>query len=301
MNNETITVNDSIRIQQVYTSAFNIPTATPESDGTFKWDHTTLVIVEIEAGGKTGLGYTYSDASAAFMIDRTLKKKITGKNVFDVQSITNFLVGQTRNEGNCGIAMMAISAIDNALWDLKAKILEQPLCNILGKAKDKMLLYGSGGFTNYTDKQLQDQFIDWARQGIECLKMKIGREPEKDVARIEVARNAIGTNARLFVDANGAYTIKQAIDTATKFDEYDVSWFEEPVSSDNLKGLHFVREHIPSKINIAAGEYGYNLPYFKQMLSAKAVDVLQADAFLFALCTSIAFACGTCIAFIPHC
>lgn len=278
MMNETTTISDSIRVQQLNTSAFKIPTASPESDGTLKWDQTTLIVVEIEAGGKTGVGYTYADASAAFLIERSFKKLITGKNVFDIPAMTHFLIQQIRNDGSCGIAMMAVSAIDNALWDLKAKIFEQPLCNLLGRAKDKMLLYGSGGFTNYSNEETQRQFNDWEEEGIEYVKMKIGTDPGKDVERVKAARNAINKKTKIFVDANGAYTIKQAIEKSEQFAELGVCWFEEPVTSDNLDGLHFIREYAPSQINIAAGEYGYNLPYFKQMLSANAVDILQADA-----------------------
>jgi L-alanine-DL-glutamate epimerase-like enolase superfamily enzyme len=278
MNDQTAAINDSIRIKQVHTAAFRIPTASPESDGTLTWNSTTLITTEIEAAGRRGIGYTYADSSAAYLIEHTLKNLLTGKNIFDIPSINRFLSQQIRNNGNCGIAMMAVSAIDSALWDLKAKILEQPLCNVLGKANDKILVYGSGGFTNYSEEQINRQFKNWEELGIEYLKMKIGREPLKDIRRIKATRNAIHKNTKLFVDANGAYTVRQAIEKGNEFDEYDVSWFEEPVPSDDLKGLSFIRQHVPSKINIAAGEYGYNLPYFKQMLSAKAIDVLQADA-----------------------
>ena len=278
MNDETATIPDSIRIQQLQTSAFKIPTATPEADGTLQWDHTTLVLVEIKAGGKTGIGYTYGDASAAFLIDRSLKKLVTGKNIFDIPAITNSLIQRIRNDGDCGIAMMAVSAVDNALWDLKAKILEQPLCVVLGKIRSQMLLYGSGGFTNYSDEQVANQFNHWEESGIKFLKMKIGTEPGRDVERVNAARRMIDKRTKIFVDANGAYTVKQAIEKSKQLVEYGVCWFEEPVRSDNLRGLKFIHERVPSEINIAAGEYGYNLPYFEQMLSSNSVDCLQADA-----------------------
>jgi L-alanine-DL-glutamate epimerase-like enolase superfamily enzyme len=174
--------------------------------------------------------------------------------------------------------MMAVSAVDNALWDLKAKILEQPLCVLLGKVRSQMLLYGSGGFTNYSDEQVARQFNHWEESGINFLKMKIGTDPGKDVERVKAARRMIDKGTDIFVDANGAYTVKQAIEKSEQFVEYGVHWFEEPVPSNNLKGLRFIRERVPSAINIAAGEYGFNLCYFKQMLSSGAVDCLQADA-----------------------
>lgn len=268
---------DSILIEDVKVSAYEIPTDAPEADGTAKWNSTTLILVNIEAGGKTGIGYSYANEATAFFIEKTLKDLVIGKNAFDIPGINLLLTKQIRNSGTCGITMMAISAIDNALWDLKSKILNLPLCQLLGKVKDEMLIYGSGGFTSYNKQQLQDQFAGWAEEGIGYMKMKIGTHPEKDVQRVNEAREAIG-NAHLMVDANGAYSAKQALEKAKQFSQYDVMWFEEPVSSDNLPGLHFIREHAPAQVNIAAGEYGYNVPYFEAMLHAGAVDILQADA-----------------------
>lgn len=276
--NDQTTINDSIRVQELYTSAYKIPTTMPEADGTLTWDHTTLIIVEIEAGGKTGFGYTYANTATSFFIDHTLKELVKGKDVMNIPSVTTFLMRQIRNDGECGIAMMAVSAIDNALWDLKAKILNVPLCILLGQVKDEMLLYGSGGFTNYPDKKTEEQFYRWEEKGIRHLKMKVGSEPERDTERVKKARKVIHPDTRLFVDANGAYTVKQSIEKAKEFAEYGVTWLEEPVSSDNVEGLHFIKNHAPAPVNIAAGEYGYNLPYFHNMLHAGAVDILQADA-----------------------
>jgi L-alanine-DL-glutamate epimerase-like enolase superfamily enzyme len=173
---------------------------------------------------------------------------------------------------------MAISAVDNALWDLKAKLFNVPLVSLLGKVRDDFRIYGSGGFTSYSIDRLQKQLGGWADEGITQVKMKIGRDAAKDVERVKTARQAIGKDCALFVDANGAYTIKQALEKARQFEELGVSWFEEPRPSDDLKGLNFIREHAPAGMNVAAGEYGYHLPYFKQMLAAGSVDVLQADA-----------------------
>jgi L-alanine-DL-glutamate epimerase-like enolase superfamily enzyme len=269
---------DNILIKNVKVSAYKIPTDLPEADGTIEWNSTTIILVEINAADKTGIGYTYAHEATAIVIEKTLKEIVVGKNAMNIDGITSAMIRIIRNNGNCGIAMMAVSAVDNALWDLKAKILDLPLCVLLGQVKNEMLIYGSGGFTSYTDKQLQNQLGGWANEGIQNVKMKIGTHPEDDVSRVKIAREAIGKNTGLFVDANGAYSVKQALEKAAAFTEYNVSWFEEPVTSDNLDGLRFIKEHAPQKINIAAGEYGYNLPYFDRMLHAGAVDILQADA-----------------------
>jgi len=116
----------------------------------------------------------------------------------------------------------------------------------------------------------------WA-SGVSGVKMKIGRHPADDLDRVFAARQAIDSDAELFVDANGAYTRKQALAFAEASVELGMRRFEEPVSSDNLEGLRLLRDRAPAGMDIAAGEYGYDLYYFRRMLEAGAVDVLQAD------------------------
>ncbi len=270
--------DDVVNIKELTVSAYTIPTDSPESDGTIKWDSTTLILVEIVAGDQKGIGYSYADDASAYFIEKKLKKLVEGQNAMNIASILHRMVHSIRNNGNFGIIAMAISAVDNALWDLKAKLLQLPLVSLLGKYHDGFQIYGSGGFTSYSIDRLQKQLGGWADQGIKQVKMKIGREPSKDIERVKKAREAIGRDTALFVDANGAYSAKQALDFAWHFSNFDVTWFEEPVTADNLDGLHFIRDQAPPSLQVAAGEYGYNLPYFQQMTGAGAVDVLQADA-----------------------
>ena len=269
---------NEIPISNVEILVYKFPTKSPEADGTIAWNSTTMVLTRVSAGGQSGIGYTYASEAAAMVIQNDLKQCIIGKNALDIPEMNFSMISAIRNNGNCGIAMMAVSSVDNALWDLKAKILQLTLCRLIGMERDKMLVYGSGGFTSYTDGQLTKQLSGWVSEGIQFVKMKIGTHFSKDPQRIAVARKAIGNEAGLFVDANGAYTTRQALMLEEKCRKYRVDWFEEPVTSDNLDGLRFIREHSDANTNIAAGEYGYNLIYFKKMLQAKAVDILQADA-----------------------
>ncbi|HVH85780.1 MAG TPA: enolase C-terminal domain-like protein [Terriglobales bacterium] len=268
----------SIPIKSVRVSAFTVPTDWPEADGTFSWNKTTMVLVEVTAGGKTGMGYTYNNESTATLIHKSLSKLLEGKDAFANTEIWGALLSQVRNIGRAGVAATAISAIDTALWDLKAKLLDMPLVVLLGKCRDRIPIYGSGGFTSYSIEQLQRQFGGWVAQGIRMVKMKVGTHPEQDLDRVRTAREAIGPHVQLFVDANGAYSRKQALKMAEHFAEFDVRWFEEPVSSDDLEGLHLIRNRAPVGMEVAAGEYGYDQYYFRRMLEAGAVDVLQADA-----------------------
>lgn len=259
-------------------SVYTVPTDTPESDGTFEWRSTTLVVVELEAGGQHGIGYTYADKATGMFVREILADVIEDRDAMDIPGTWNAMNVAVRNLGRRGVAAMAISAVDNALWDLKAKLLAVPLLKLLGAARNAIRIYGSGGFTSYGNAQLKRQLSGWVEQGIGMVKMKIGRVPANDPERVRAARAAIGKHAQLFVDANGAYARKQALHLAEEFAEYNVRWFEEPVSSDDLAGLRLLRNRAPACMDIAAGEYGYDGGYFRRMLAAGAVDVLQADA-----------------------
>ena len=270
-----------MKIARLEISVYRIPTDRPEADGTFRWDSTTMVLVEaVSESGQRGLGFSYAAAAAAALVHELLEKVVVGRPLDDVGAAWLAMVCAVRNVGRPGIASTAISAVDVALWDLKARAAGQPLFRLLGPYREAVPIYGSGGFTSYSEQELAEQLGGWVEQGIPRVKMKIGKDwgtkPDEDVARVKVARRAIGPDAELFVDANGAYTARQAIEQAKRFAEHGVSYFEEPVSSDHLDQLAFVRRQAP--MAIAAGEYGYDPWYFRDMLRAGAVDILQADA-----------------------
>jgi len=267
-----------IPIQDLTVSAYLIPTESPESDGTLEWHQTTLVLVEAAAGDRHGLGYSYADLGTAQLIQEMLVDVVRGHDAMAVSDCWVAMVRAIRNLGRPGMASMAISAVDSALWDLKARLLNLPLVTLLGAVREGVPIYGSGGFTSYTVDQLQRQLSAWVTDGMPRVKMKIGRVPADDRQRIEAARAAIGDDTELFVDANGAYHRKQALAFADAFADLGVAWFEEPVSSDDLEGLRLLRDRAPAPMDITAGEYGYDLVYFRRMLEAGAVDVLQADA-----------------------
>jgi L-alanine-DL-glutamate epimerase-like enolase superfamily enzyme len=266
------------RVTASCVKVYTVPTDAAEADGTFAWKSTTMVLVHLTADDVRGMGYTYADAATGKLVKSLLEKAVDGQPVFDHAAILQALYCQVRNSGEGGITSMAISAIDLALWDLKARLLKSPLVQILGTVRPGIRVYGSGGFTSYNDRRLEAQLSGWAAQGFSMVKMKVGTHPDDDPRRVRVARKAIGDEVELFVDGNGAYTVVQALALANTFAADDVRWFEEPVSSDNLVGLRQIRERAPLGMNIASGEYGYAAWYFKRMLDAEAVSVMQADA-----------------------
>jgi L-alanine-DL-glutamate epimerase-like enolase superfamily enzyme len=265
-------------IEKTAASAYTIPTDRPEADGTISWTSTTLVLVEVSGNGETGIGYSYTSSSAVSVIREVLAPVIEGNSIAGTRMARQRMIAAVRNLGQFGIAMAAVSAVETALWDLLAHVAGLPLFRLLGSARESIPAYGSGGFTSYSEAQLQAQLSGWVNSGIRSVKMKVGTDPSKDVERVRLARIAIGDKASLFVDANGAYSRKEAINFAQRFAEHDVSWFEEPVATEDLGGMRMLRDNAPASMEVAGGEYGYSAEYFRRMLESGAVDVLQCDA-----------------------
>jgi L-alanine-DL-glutamate epimerase-like enolase superfamily enzyme len=267
----------AVPVESVEARAYTVPTEGPEADGTLEWDSTTVLLVQAHGGGRTGIGYSYTHAAAADVVTGKLASVVEGHDALRVGHAWSAMWDAVRNFGQTGVVSMAISAVDVALWDLKARLLDRPLVDVIDAVHDATPIYGSGGFCNYTDEQLADQLGGWVAAGIPRVKMKTGRDPDRDPHRLAVARSAIGDDVELFTDANGAFGRSAAIEWARRYADAGVRWFEEPVSSDDLAGLHLVRNRAPGGLDVAAGEYGWNLPYFQRMLDAEAVDCLQAD------------------------
>lgn len=267
-----------MQIEKLDVSTFEIPLEKQESDGTLSWDSTTVVTVQPTAAGHTGLGFTYGSAACALVIRDHLVDLVTGADPLDVTGTWDRMVRAIRNLGRPGIASMAISAVDAALWDLKARILEVSLFHLLGAVRNEVPVYGSGGFCSLDEDELRTQLGGWVHDtGIPRVKMKIaagwGADPGRDLERVGLARAAIGPEAELMVDANGGYTRKQAVRVAHELEYLGATWFEEPVSSDDLEGLGEIRSM--TRLDVAAGEYGYRLMDFRDLLPV--VDVLQPD------------------------
>ncbi|MET8793233.1 enolase C-terminal domain-like protein [Streptomyces pseudogriseolus] len=266
-------------VERLAVSVYRIPTDLPGGDATLTWDATTLVLVEATAAGVTGLGFTYGSPATAPVVRQELADLVVGHDAFDVPAAGDRMSRALRNTGRPGIGAGAVSAVDTALWDLKARLLDLPLVRLLGAARKEVAVYGSGGLTTYDDTRLEEQLRGWTEQGVGRVKIKVaeswGRREARDLHRTVLARRTVGDTAELYVDANGGYTRKQAVRMAAALADLGVIWLEEPVSSDDLTGLREVREAVAP--DVAAGEYGYDLPYFVRMAASGAVDCLQAD------------------------
>jgi len=267
------------KIERVEARVFRLPTeGGPESDGTAEWDATTMVLVELRSAGVVGLGYSYVDAAAARVVSSLLGPVLLGLAPMAIPTARAAMLRAVRNHGRPGLVACALSAVDVALWDLKAKLMDVALATLLGPARADVPVYASGGFTSSQLDELAEELAGYVEAGHRRVKLKIGRDPSADRERVRVARQAVGPATELMVDANGAYQRKQALAMAEAFAELGVVYFEEPVSADDLEGLRVLRDRAPAGMSIAAGEYGYDGWYFQRMLDAGAVDILQADA-----------------------
>jgi len=274
----TATRSPDMAVEGLKVSAYTVPTDEPESDGTLEWDSTTIVVVEVEADGHRGTGYTYGDVAVATLVRSQLADLVAGADALAPARTWASMHAALRNVGQQGIGAMAISAVDVALWDLKARILDVALADLLPRFHRRVPVYGSGGFTSYSDDRLASQLAAWVEAGIPRVKMKIGRDPRRDPERLAAARAAIGPETKLMVDANGAYDRRDAFKWAHRLHaEWDVTYLEEPVTSDDTEGMAGLRERAPAGLAIAAGEYTWDIHSCERMLRAGAVDILQAD------------------------
>jgi L-alanine-DL-glutamate epimerase-like enolase superfamily enzyme len=263
------------RVAELEVRTFEVPLEEPESDGTLTWDATSVIVVIARAGEEQGLGYTYGDAAVATLVESQLADVVAGADPMRPPACHAAMDEALRNAGRPGVGAMALSAVDVALWDLKARLLGLPLADVLPRFRDSVPIYGSGGFTSYSDERLVEEVTEWRELGIPRVKVKVGRHPDEDPKRLALVREALGPDADLFVDANGAFAPQEALRWARVYAGFDVTYFEEPVSSEDREGMRRVRDRAPAGMMIAAGEYEWDLPRLRSLASS--VDVLQAD------------------------
>jgi L-alanine-DL-glutamate epimerase-like enolase superfamily enzyme len=264
-------------VTDVRTAVYRFPTPTPEGDGTLAWNATTAVTVQVDAGGQTGLGWTYSGPAAATVVSGELADAVRDRDPFDVPGCWEAMHRAGRNLGTRGLYAQALSAVDIALWDLKARLLDVPLADLFGRARDSVPVYGSGGFTPLDDEQLAEQVRTWQQAGCTAMKIKIGESwgtrVDRDLRRVQCLRELAGEGVQLMVDANGGYSVGQARRVGAALDELGVVWFEEPVTSEDLGGLALLRSSL--RCDVAAGEYVAEVVDAARMTPS--VDCLQLD------------------------
>ena len=259
------------------TAVYTIPTDAPEADGTLAWDKTTMVLVTARAGGEQGLGWSYTSRAAAAVVGELLAGTVTGRDAFDVAGAAEAMARQVRNVGRPGIAAMAISAVDIALWDLKARRAKLPLWRLLGGFDPRVPCYAGGIDLDLSVEALLRQTDDNLSRGFRAIKMKVGRpDLAADVARVKAMRAHLGEGFPLMADANMKWTVEEAIRAARALQPYDLTWLEEPIIPDDVAG--HARILAAGGVPIAAGENLRSLWEFKNYIVAGAVSYPEPDA-----------------------
>lgn len=238
-----------------------------------------LAVEVVTDGGERGLAVGYAPPGARAVVHEVLGPALGGRDPGIVGELWAEMMWAVRDFGRGGVALQAVSAVDLALWDLKARTEDLPLFRLLGAVREEVSAYASGGFTSTPIGDLVSEVRGFVADGFGAVKMKVGtafgtREAE-DLARVAAVRDAIGAGVELYVDANGAYGVEQAIHMAERFAAHDVRLFEEPLPPTDVSGLAAIRRETP--IPIAAGEHEYEASGLRRLVEAGAVDVLQPD------------------------
>ncbi len=232
-----------------------------------------------DADGTRGTGWTFTSdhgggAAIKALLDLLLPR-IAGREADDVEAITDWLFHLTHRLGH-GIASMAISAIDIALWDLRARQRGVSVARLLGQVRDAVPCYGSGRASPTLPlDELVAVSADYIRAGFRAVKIRIGREPEHDLDRVKAVRAAIGADARILCDANERLDLPTALWLGRKLADQDVYWLEEPLLSQDIEGYQRLRSALP--MAIAMGEHVHARRDFMPYIRAGAADVLQPD------------------------
>jgi L-alanine-DL-glutamate epimerase-like enolase superfamily enzyme len=227
--------------------------------------------------GLEGLGV--SIPAARGLIEGSFKELLVGQDPLWHEKLWDDLFWRVRGIGRKGLAFCALSGVDIALWDLKAKAFGVPLYKLLGPYTDRVPIYGSGGWTHFTEDELVREQTGYVERGIPRVKMKVakdfGRAEAEDLRRLAAVRKAVGDDVEIYVDANNGYYAKQAIAMSRRFEQFDVRWFEEPVLADDVQGLAEISR--ATTIPVATGEHEYTKYGFKDLISRGGADIVQPD------------------------
>ena len=229
--------------------------------------------------GISGLGIGQSSPGVREVIEKTFKELLIGKDPFNIEELWDLMFWKIRGYGRKGVAFCALSAIDIGLWDLKSKALGLPLFKLLGAFRESVPVYGSGGWTNFSESELLSEMTSYVEQGIPRVKMKVGKNfgqsEREDIERLAAVRKEVGDDVAIYVDANNGYFPKQAIYMAKEFEDFQVGWFEEPTLADDPRGLAKISN--ATTIPIATGEHEYTKYGFRELMQAEGVDIVQPD------------------------
>lgn len=267
-----------MKITKMEVHAYSKPYDVPISNGKYTYHNTEIIICLVHTDdGITGVGWTHGD-EITYTAAKKIEPYIVGEDPLNVERIWEKIY-LPKIFGRKGLATRAISAVDIALWDIRGKYANMPLYKMLGGFRNEVPVYVAGGYyeTGKSNAKLQEEMEANLAKGVKAIKMKIGRLSIKDdIKRIEDVQKSVGPDVEVLVDANNAYTRMDALKMGRALDDLGVYWFEEPISCDDFEGSAFLVDRLDTPI--AAGENEYTRFGFRDMIQAKSVNVINADA-----------------------
>ncbi|MCY4062777.1 MAG: mandelate racemase/muconate lactonizing enzyme family protein [Chloroflexi bacterium] len=269
-----------MKIERIETYVVEQELDTPFYFSQFEFRSRQICMVKvIAADGSYGWGEGYGPATVVKAGVEFLAPLVLGEDPLQVEAIWSKMHLRALDYARRGVLVAAISAIDIALWDLRGKLLGQPVSTLLGgRRREQVMVYATGMYFTETDdltSKLVEEARLYAAQGFRAVKMKVGLGVETDVTHVRAVRAAIGADVQLMVDANHAYSLSEALSFARQIEELDIGFFEEPVSPEDYEGYRELRQRI--SIPVAGGECEYLLAGFRQLLSRRCVDIAQPD------------------------
>ncbi len=239
---------------------------------------TVFIFIDTDEGA-SGFSYLSGPRAVRALIHDDISDALIGHDPFNIEALWQDMFWRVRGYGRKGLAFQAISGLDVALWDLKAKALDVPLYRLLGPAHESVPTYGSGGWTHFSIEELVAEQVGYVEAGFRRVKMKVGKDfgmdERGDMARLEAVRKAVGDDVEIYIDANNGYYAKQAIRMSKQFEDYGAAWFEEPVLADDIQGLAAISR--ATTIPVATGEHEYTKYGFKDLISQGGADIVQPD------------------------
>lgn len=275
-----------MKITHVETRVVKLPLEEPLADGPAP-KGVTQNFVTLRIGtdqGVEGIGITFFGGA---VMSATLKSAVdalgaaaTGEDPLRIEALVDKLRTATAGAGPGGIFTLALSAIDIALWDIRGKVFGQPVSRLLGGHRDRVPTYASGALMRgFPLAHVEKAAAHLVEKGFRQMKTQMAlpgnTNPEREVERIRVVRNAVGPDIDVMCDINQRWDVRQAISIGSRVEEYHLFWLEDVIAHDDYPGLASVAAALATPI--AAGEYVYGLVPFRHMLEARSVDIVMVD------------------------
>lgn len=269
-----------MRVEAFRTYQVTIPLQPPVLTAIHRFAAIENVLLEVDAGGATGIGYAWAfvarQAHAIRTLVEDLADQLIGREVAEVRAIWHELWSRINYIGQAGPPVMALAVVDTALWDLFAQEAGMPLYRLLGAMRNEVPVYATGGWLSFSPDELVAQGIAVKAAGYAGFKIKVGSVNwQADVDRVRLLRQAVGRDLPIMVDANQAWGADDAIRFGRAVEEYRVGWLEEPVAADDLESSARVAAALD--MPVAAGETLFTRQGFKRLIDAQAADILTPD------------------------